>query len=175
MNPTELVAHMAKQLPSQNDSSLLATQLLQNIHIKADTNKKARAEREQRRRKVLVDNVKAQAASEAKRREELFMSKVMRQCDDERKAGEQLWRIRQYKNIVADNVRFRDQQLRERRKMRMQEALKRDESLFDSAQRSHEVYIIPLMNPNNPIGVIPSHPYTPSVIEDSPDNPADPA
>lgn len=111
---------------------------LAQIHVKAVQNRKARKERERRRRKVLVDQINTNSSSEQSRREKLMLEKLMKNSSEERRIGEELWRTRQYKAIVRDNRAFRDKQYQEQRKIAHEENLERDRVAFEAEKEAHE-------------------------------------
>lgn len=133
---------------------------INKIRTRLNEDASARAEREKRRRKVLVDQLKAHEAQEEARREEMLVNRLMRQSQQERRIAVQLLHARHEKEIIRKNRLTREQQYEERRLREFEEALnseaemarlakleyieqtKRDQELHDkiAAQRAEERY-----------------------------------
>ncbi|XP_072172673.1 sperm flagellar protein 2-like [Diadema setosum] len=94
----------------------------------------ARQEREKRRRKVLVDQLKAHEANEEMRREEFLVGRLMRQSQQERRIATQLLQLRHEKAAIQQNRIFRQQQYEERRQRDFQEALDKEAEMARQAK-----------------------------------------
>uniref|UniRef100_X1Z7B7 Calponin-homology (CH) domain-containing protein n=1 Tax=Capitella teleta TaxID=283909 RepID=X1Z7B7_CAPTE len=86
----------------------------------------AREEREKRRRKVLVDQLKAHDAQEEARHEEMLVNRLMRQSQQERRIAVQLLQARHEKEIIRRNRLSREKEYEARRQTEFQEALNRE-------------------------------------------------
>ncbi|XP_071799466.1 sperm flagellar protein 2-like isoform X1 [Asterias amurensis] len=109
--------------PASND------QYINKIRKRLQEDATARQEREKRRRKVLVDQLKAHDAQEEARREELLVNRLMRQSQQERRIATQLLQLRHEKAVICQNRIFREQQYEERRQKDFQEAMDREAEL----------------------------------------------
>ncbi|XP_038067047.1 sperm flagellar protein 2-like isoform X1 [Patiria miniata] len=109
--------------PASND------EYISKIRKRLQEDATARQEREKRRRKVLVDQLKAHDAQEEARREELLVNRLMRQSQQERRIATQLLQLRHEKAVICQNRIFREQQYEERRQRDFQEALDKEAEL----------------------------------------------
>ncbi|XP_022100241.1 sperm flagellar protein 2-like isoform X2 [Acanthaster planci] len=109
--------------PASND------EYISKIRKRLQEDATARQEREKRRRKVLVDQLKAHDAQEEARREEMLVNRLMRQSQQERRIATQLLQLRHEKAVICQNRIFREQQYEERRQRDFQEALDKEAEL----------------------------------------------
>uniref|UniRef100_H2ZYY7 Sperm flagellar 2 n=1 Tax=Latimeria chalumnae TaxID=7897 RepID=H2ZYY7_LATCH len=89
----------------------------------------AREQREKRRRKVLLEQLKAHEAQEEAYREEQLINRLMRQSQQERRIAVQLMHVRHEKEVLRQNRIFREKQYEERRLQEFQEALDKEAAL----------------------------------------------
>ncbi|XP_071954486.1 sperm flagellar protein 2-like isoform X2 [Antedon mediterranea] len=89
----------------------------------------ARKEREKRRRKILVDQLKAHEAQESARREEMLVNRLMRQSQQEKRIAVQLMQLRHEKAIICQNRILREKQYEERRIKDFEDALNKEAEL----------------------------------------------
>jgi hypothetical protein len=69
----------------------------------------------------------------------MLLEKLVRDSVDERRIGEELWRTRQYKDVIRANRQYREAQYGEQRQKEIQQALDRDRSHFESTKAAHEI------------------------------------
>ncbi|XP_063721341.1 sperm flagellar protein 2-like isoform X3 [Symsagittifera roscoffensis] len=122
---------------------------IRKIQQRTREDEEAKVEREKRRRKVLVDQLKAHEAQEDARREEEIVNRLMRQSQVERRIVVQLLQTRQEKAVILENRKLREQQYQERRRKEFEDALnveaemaklarERYASELDEAKREHK-------------------------------------
>lgn len=97
----------------------------------------ARAEREKRRRKVLVDQMKAHENQEEARREEMLVNRLMRQSQQERRIAVQLLQTRHEKDIIRKNRITRELQYEKARLKDFEDALNREAELAHLAKEEY--------------------------------------
>ncbi|XP_052777050.1 sperm flagellar protein 2-like isoform X2 [Mya arenaria] len=98
----------------------------------------ARAEREKRRRKVIVDQIKAHEAQEEAHREEMLVNRLMRQSQQERRIAVQLLQARHEKEVIRKNRILREQMYEERRRKDFEEAMNREAEMARLAKQEYE-------------------------------------
>ncbi|KAM4707183.1 sperm flagellar protein 2 [Discoglossus pictus] len=102
---------------------------LKKIQKRLEDDTIAREQRENRRRKVLVEQMTAHQAQEDALREEQLVNRLMRQSQQERRIAVQLMHVRHEKDILIQNRIFREKQYEERRQKDFQEALEREAAI----------------------------------------------
>ncbi|XP_058420231.1 sperm flagellar protein 2 [Diceros bicornis minor] len=98
----------------------------------------AREQREKRRRRLLMDQLKAHEAQEEAYREEQLINRLMRQSQQERRIAVQLMHVRHEKEVLWQNRIFREKQYEERRLKDFQDALDREAALAKQAKIDFE-------------------------------------
>ncbi|XP_028417674.1 sperm flagellar protein 2-like [Dendronephthya gigantea] len=94
----------------------------------------ARKEREKRRRRVLIEQLKAHESQEEQRREEMLVKRLMRQSQQEKRIAVQLMQIRHEKQVIKENRIFREKQYAERRLKDFEDALNQEAEMCRLAQ-----------------------------------------
>ena len=125
-NAIQHLEKLAKQLPSGERTRQEAAQYVAQVKQKKETEMIARKEREQRRRKVMLDQAIGQQQMEEKRREELLLAKLLRKSSEERSMTDRIMRIREEKEQIRRNRIVRDAMFAERRERDFRESLERD-------------------------------------------------
>lgn len=100
-------------------SSTISEKMKADITEKIMLNPISRRERDRRRRKIIVEQGKAQLEIENKRREEHLTQKLKKQSNQERQLNYESWRVAQNKYIVQQDRRLRDLMYEERYEMEM--------------------------------------------------------
>ncbi|XP_053393746.1 sperm flagellar protein 2-like isoform X2 [Mercenaria mercenaria] len=118
--------------PASNDEYI--GKIRKRLHEDAS----ARAEREKRRRKVLVDQIKAHESQEEAHREEMLVNRLMRQSQQERRIAVQLLQTRHEKEVIRKNRIMREQMYEERRLKDFEEALNREQEMARLAKQEYE-------------------------------------
>ncbi|XP_048761563.2 sperm flagellar protein 2-like isoform X3 [Ostrea edulis] len=118
--------------PASNDD------YIGKIRKRLHEDESARAEREKRRRKVLVDQMKAHESQEEARREEMLVNRLMRQSQQERRIAVQLLQARHEKEIIRKNRIIREKQYEERRLKDFEDALNRESEMARLAKLEYE-------------------------------------
>lgn len=118
--------------PASND------EYIGKIRKRLQEDASARAEREKRRRKVLVDQIKAHEAQEEAHREEMLVNRLMRQSQQERRIAVQLLQTRHEKEVIRKNRILREQMYEERRLKDFEEALNREHEMARLAKQEYE-------------------------------------
>ncbi|XP_013409132.1 sperm flagellar protein 2 isoform X2 [Lingula anatina] len=102
------------------------SEYINKIRKRLQEDASARQEREKRRRKVLVDQLKAHEAQEEAHREEMLVNRLMRQSQQERRIAVQLLQARHEKEVIRKNRLTREAQYQERRLKDFEDALNRE-------------------------------------------------
>lgn len=118
--------------PASNDD------YIGKIRKRLQEDESARAEREKRRRKVLVDQMKAHEAQEEARREEMLVNRLMRQSQQERRIAVQLLQARHEKEVIRKNRIIREKQYEDRRLKDFVDALNREAEMARLAKLEYE-------------------------------------
>lgn len=114
MDSMDHLKYLSTMIPDRNATAKLANDHLNKIQQKISSDKAARKERERRRRKVLVDQVKAGQEAEEKRKEITLLERFSRQSVVEKELSENLWRTRQMKLIIKENRILKDAELKKK-------------------------------------------------------------
>ncbi|XP_076812230.1 sperm flagellar protein 2-like [Clavelina lepadiformis] len=115
-----------------------STAYLQRIKTRLEEDATAREERAKRRRKVLVDQMKAHQAQEDSLRQEQVVQRLMRQSQQERRIAVQLLQARQEKDTIRKNRIFQEKQNETRRLKDFQDALNREAELCQVVKKDYE-------------------------------------
>ncbi|KAK5870948.1 hypothetical protein PBY51_003853 [Eleginops maclovinus] len=107
---------------------------IQNIRQRLEESAGAREQREKRRDRFLVEQLKAHEAQEDARRDEQLVKRLTRQTQQEQRLAAQLLQIRMQKDVIRENRLFREQQYQQRREKDFQEALEREAALAQQAK-----------------------------------------
>ncbi|XP_060552949.1 sperm flagellar protein 2-like isoform X2 [Ruditapes philippinarum] len=118
--------------PASND------EYIGKIRKRLQEDSSARAEREKRRRKVLVDQIKAHESQEEAHREEMLVNRLMRQSQQERRIAVQLLQTRHEKEVIRKNRIMREQMYEERRLKDFEEALNREQEMARLSKQEYE-------------------------------------
>ena len=89
----------------------------------------ARKEREKRRRKVLVDQLKANEALEESKREEALVSHLLRQSQFERRIAVELLHARHEKDVIRENRIVNEREVLAKREIEFRDAMDREREL----------------------------------------------
>lgn len=100
-------------------SAVISEKMKADITEKIMLNPITRRERDRRRRKIIVEQGKAQLEIENKRREEHLTQKLKKQSNQEKQLNYETWRVGQNKYIIQQNRRLRDLMYEERYEMEM--------------------------------------------------------
>lgn len=99
---------------------------IQEIRQRLQENAVACEQREKRRDRFLVEQLKSHEAREEARREEQLVKRLTRQTQQEQRLAVQLLHVRKLKEVIRENRLFREQQYQQRREKDFQEALERE-------------------------------------------------
>ena len=75
---------------------------------------RTKTERNRRRRKIIVEQSKAQLEIENKRREEQYIGKLAKQSNQEKQLTYETYRVNQSKNIIKENRNLREHMYKDR-------------------------------------------------------------
>lgn len=132
-------------MPATSGDGLAATptsdEYLASIHQRVKDDAMARKEREKRRRKVLIDQMKSLQEQEESRRGEMLVNRLMRQCQQERRIATQLMQIRKAKDVIRRNRVAQLQQYEERRLKEFEDALNREAILAQQREDEKRVQL----------------------------------
>ncbi|XP_029366498.1 sperm flagellar protein 2 isoform X2 [Echeneis naucrates] len=106
-----------------------SSKYIQKIRQRLEENAVAREQREKRRDRFLVEQLKAHEAQEEARREEQLVKRLTRQTQQEQRLASQLVQIRMQKDVIRENRLFREKQYQQRRERDFREALEREAAL----------------------------------------------
>ncbi|XP_078485176.1 sperm flagellar protein 2-like [Ciona intestinalis] len=140
-NLTKLVAPTSSQTDQSDggDAGLQnSIEYLQQIKTRLEEDSTARDERAKRRRKVLVDQMKAHHAQEESLRQEQVVQRLMRQSQQERRIAVQLMQARREKDVIRKNRIFQEKQVEARRLQDFQDALDKEAALNKLAKEEYE-------------------------------------
>ncbi|KAM7019131.1 sperm flagellar protein 2 [Tautogolabrus adspersus] len=107
---------------------------IQDIRQRLEESALAREQREKRRDRFLVEQLKAHETQEEARREEQLVKRLTRQTQQEQRLAAQLLQMRMQKEVIRENRLFREQQYQQRRERDFQEALEREAVLARQAK-----------------------------------------
>ncbi|XP_048100360.1 sperm flagellar protein 2 isoform X3 [Alosa alosa] len=110
------------------------SEYIQKIRQRLEEDTAAREQREKRRRRVLVEQLRAHEAQEEALREEQLVERLMRQSQQEKRLAVQLMQMRQQKEVLRQNRILRERQHQEQRQRDFQEALDREAALARQAR-----------------------------------------
>lgn len=127
-SPKKPVDPLSYIKPSSNDD------YINKIRTRLEEDAVARKEREKRRRRVLIEQMKAHEAQEEAHREEMLVNRLMRQSQQERRIAVQLMQVRHEKEVIRQNRIFREKQYAERRLKDFDDALTREAELCRQAK-----------------------------------------
>lgn len=111
---------------------------ISQIRKRLEEDKYARAEREKRRRKVVVDQQRAQDLQWLAHRDEVLVKRGLRQTQQERKIVVQLLQTRLQKNVILNNRIIREKQYEERREREFLDAMNREAELLQLAKEQYK-------------------------------------
>uniref|UniRef100_H2ZLZ7 CPC1/SPEF2 domain-containing protein n=1 Tax=Ciona savignyi TaxID=51511 RepID=H2ZLZ7_CIOSA len=140
-NLTKLVAPSSSQTDNSEtagDGLQSSIEYLQQIKTRLEEDATARDERAKRRRKVLVDQMKAHHTQEESLRQEQVVQRLMRQSQQERRIAVQLMQARREKDVIRRNRIFQEKQVETRRLQDFQDALDREAALNKLAKEEYE-------------------------------------
>uniref|UniRef100_A0A3Q3M832 Sperm flagellar 2 n=1 Tax=Mastacembelus armatus TaxID=205130 RepID=A0A3Q3M832_9TELE len=127
------------EIPESGTKMILqsSSKYIEEIRQRLEENAVAREQREKRRDRFLVEQLKAHEAQEEARREEQLVKRLTRQTQQEQRLAAQLLQIRMQKEVIRENRLFREQQYQQRRERDFQEALAREAALAQQAKLDH--------------------------------------
>uniref|UniRef100_A0A3Q3FE34 Sperm flagellar 2 n=1 Tax=Labrus bergylta TaxID=56723 RepID=A0A3Q3FE34_9LABR len=107
---------------------------LKDIRQRLEESALAREQREKRRDRFLVEQLKAHEAQEEARRDEQLVKRLTRQTQQEQQLATQLLQMHMQKEVIRENRLFREQQYQQRKERDFQEALEREAALARQAK-----------------------------------------
>jgi hypothetical protein len=120
--------HLAAQLPAAEAMAADVEGYLARLRARKAEEAVARKERELRRRRILLEQTRAQAELDACAREAALLDKLGRQSAEEQRMAEALWRTRQEAEVMRDNRRLREDDYEARRALDMAERAQRNQA-----------------------------------------------
>ena len=91
-----------------------AANICSGIYQKIMLDNRTKTERNRRRRKIIVEQSKAQLEIENKRREEQYIGKLAKQSNQEKQLTYETYRVNQCKNIIRENRNLREEMYKKR-------------------------------------------------------------
>ena len=91
-----------------------AANICAGIFQKIMLDNRTKTERNRRRRKIIVEQSKAQLEIENKRREEQYIGKLAKQSNQEKQLTYETYRVNQCKNIIRENRNLREEMYKKR-------------------------------------------------------------
>ena len=91
-----------------------AANICEGIYQKIMLDNRTKTERNRRRRKIIVEQSKAQLEIENKRREEQYIGKLAKQSNQEKQLTYETYRVNQCKNIIRENRNLREEMYKKR-------------------------------------------------------------
>ena len=129
MNEWDKTNYSDTTIPTNERISSLKNGILERIINKILKDPVAKTERDRRRRKIIVEQSKAQLEIENRSREEQLKSKLFKQSNQEKQLTYELFRVDQIKYIVRDDRELRKIQYDEQN-IQMQKFYKENEEHF---------------------------------------------
>lgn len=111
---------------------------INELHKRFKENKCARAEREKRKRKFIVDQQRAQDSQWLAHRDEVLTKRGLRQTQQERKIVVQLLQTRLQKNVILNNKIIREKQYERQREKDFLNAMNREAELLQFAKEQYK-------------------------------------
>ncbi|XP_023257460.1 sperm flagellar protein 2-like [Seriola lalandi dorsalis] len=137
------VSSQGCEVPGSGTKLILqsSSKYIQELRQRIAENAVAREQREKRRDRFLVEQLKAHEAQEEAQREEQLVKRLTRQTQQELRLASQLLQMRMQKEVIRENRLFREQQYQQRREKDFQEALEREAALAQQAKldRTEEI------------------------------------
>lgn len=91
--------------------------MIAKIREKTLQNPDTKRERDRRRRKIIVEQSKAQMEIENRRREDQLIKKLDKKSNQEKQLAYEFWRVDQNKKIIIENRKLREEMYEERKEM----------------------------------------------------------
>ncbi|XP_076010980.1 sperm flagellar protein 2-like [Genypterus blacodes] len=110
---------------------------IQEIRQRLEDDATSRQQREKRRCKFLMEQLKAHEAQQEAQREDQLVKRLTRQTRQEQCLAVQLLQMRTQKEVMLKNRLFREQQYQEQREKEFHEALEREAALARQARLDH--------------------------------------
>ena len=101
-------------LPHYQSVDTRAANICAGIYQKIMLDNRTKTERNRRRRKIIVEQSKAQLEIENKRREEQYIGKLAKQSNQEKQLTYETYRVNQCKNIIKENRNLREEMYKKR-------------------------------------------------------------
>eukprot|EP00854_Cymbomonas_tetramitiformis_P007823 gene7823-9291_t len=136
--PLEHLQKIKSQLPAPSIMAQEGQAYLTRLKSKKGEEQAARKERERRRRKVLLEQQRSQQAGQERRREEALLATLQKQSKEEERIAERLWQLKQEKEVMCENRRFRESQYNTRREQDYHEALYREAELGQALKEHYK-------------------------------------
>ncbi|KAJ8285298.1 hypothetical protein GJAV_G00025240 [Gymnothorax javanicus] len=127
---TNTSSFSARQDPSPNE-----VPTVQRCKSLGSEDAAARDERARRRRRFLVDQLRAHEELQERIQEELLVERLTRQTQQEKRLAVQLMQVRRQKEVIRQNRIFRERQYQEQRQRDFEEAMDREAALAQQARR----------------------------------------
>ena len=107
-------------LPHYPDVDARAEAIKDKIFQKIMVDNRTKTERNRRRRKIIVEQSKAQLEIENRRREEQYISKLAKQSNQEKQLTYETYRVNQCKNIIRENRNLREEMYKKRQEQNIE-------------------------------------------------------
>ncbi|XP_054630494.1 sperm flagellar protein 2 isoform X2 [Dunckerocampus dactyliophorus] len=111
-----------------------SSKYIQDIRQRLQENEAASEQREKRRNRCLIEQLKAHEAQEERRREEQLVRYLTGQTLQEKRLAVQLLQMRKQKDAFRQNRLLKEQQFQQQREKEFREALEREAALTRQAQ-----------------------------------------
>ena len=107
-------------LPHYPEVDSRAESIKEKIFQKIMVDTRTKTERNRRRRKIIVEQSKAQLEIENRRREEQYISKLAKQSNQEKQLTYETYRVNQCKNIIRENRNLREEMYKKRQEQNVE-------------------------------------------------------
>ena len=101
-------------VPHYQSVDTRAASICDGIYQKIMLDNRTKTERNRRRRKIIVEQSKAQLEIENKRREEQYIGKLAKQSNQEKQLTYETYRVNQCKNVIIENRNLREDMYKKR-------------------------------------------------------------
>lgn len=140
--PEEFLSTLVAKVPShaalKKDSELYMKKVLERRQEEGQ----ARKERDRRRRRVLVEQMRTHKDMEARRHEELLMEKISRKSEEERKIAARLNVALEEKEVMRQARLRREAQYMQQRQQQYEEVLQADAKKYALAREDYNASLV---------------------------------
>ena len=136
-SPHEFLQSLASRVPRSMEMQKESEQYLNKVKERRMEDNLARKERDRRRRRVLVEQMRTHKDMEAKKKEEMMKEKLLRQSEEEQRIAERLNNSLANKEQMRRERLAREQQYRAAREQQLQLTRQRDVEVYGELRKEY--------------------------------------